>query len=206
MDWLHRSRCQCDTNTELDYRTVHRPESPALTGPYLLAATIYMILGRVIRLTDGEAHSLVRSNWITKLLVAGDILSFLTQSGGGGMLAAAKTTMQQSLAQDVIIGGLGLQIIFFGAFIVVAGIFHFRLVHVPTQSASGVPWQPRLCVLYVGSGLIMSRNVFRIIEYIMGNDGYLFRHEIFPYIFDAALMLGVMVVFGIWHPSRVINK
>ena len=122
------------------------------------------------------------------------------------MLAAARTASQQNLAQDVIIGGLGLQIIFFGAFIVVAGIFHFRMVRVRTRSASGVPWQRMLYVLYVGSGLILARNVFRIIEYIMGNDGYLLRHEIFPYIFDAALMFGVMVVFGIWHPSEIIDE
>ena len=122
------------------------------------------------------------------------------------MLAAAKTASQQNLAQDVIIGGLGLQIIFFGAFIVVAGIFHFRMVRVRTRSASGVPWQRMLYVLYVGSGLILARNVFRIMEYIMGNDGYLLRHEIFPYIFDAALMLVVMIVFGIWHPSKTIDE
>jgi hypothetical protein len=41
-----------------------------------------MILGRIIRLTDGEEHSLIRAKWLTKVFVAGDVLSFFTQSGG----------------------------------------------------------------------------------------------------------------------------
>ncbi len=53
-----------------------------LVAPALFAASIYMALGRIIRLTDGEAHSLVRTKWLTKIFVAGDIFSFLVQSSG----------------------------------------------------------------------------------------------------------------------------
>jgi hypothetical protein len=53
-----------------------------LLAPTLFAASIYMILGRIIRLTEGEEHSLIRAKWLTKVFVLGDVLSFLTQSGG----------------------------------------------------------------------------------------------------------------------------
>jgi hypothetical protein len=53
-----------------------------LLAPTLFAASIYMILGRIIRLTDGEQHSLIRARWLTKVFVGGDVLSFLAQSGG----------------------------------------------------------------------------------------------------------------------------
>jgi hypothetical protein len=53
-----------------------------LLAPTLFAASIYMVLGRIIRLTDGEEHSLIRANFLTKVFVAGDVLSFLNQSGG----------------------------------------------------------------------------------------------------------------------------
>ncbi len=53
-----------------------------LLAPALFAASIYMILGRIIRLVNGESHSPVRRTWLTKLFVAGDVLSFLTQSAG----------------------------------------------------------------------------------------------------------------------------
>lgn len=53
-----------------------------LVAPALFAATIYMELGRIIVLVDGEHHSIIKKRWLTKTFVCGDILSFLMQSGG----------------------------------------------------------------------------------------------------------------------------
>ncbi len=53
-----------------------------LVAPALFAATIYMELGRIIILVDGEHHSIIKKRWLTKTFVCGDILSFLMQSGG----------------------------------------------------------------------------------------------------------------------------
>jgi hypothetical protein len=53
-----------------------------LVAPAVFAASIYMELGRIIRLTDGTAFSLVKIKWLTKIFVGGDVLSFLMQSSG----------------------------------------------------------------------------------------------------------------------------
>lgn len=53
-----------------------------LLGPALFAASIYMILGRLINLLDAGNYSLIRPNWLTKVFVLGDLLSFFAQSGG----------------------------------------------------------------------------------------------------------------------------
>ena len=53
-----------------------------LLAPALFAASIYMVLGRLIRLVRGEKYSLVSINWVTKVFVLGDILSFGVQSTG----------------------------------------------------------------------------------------------------------------------------
>lgn len=53
-----------------------------LLGPALFAASVYMVFGRLIRLLGGERYSLIRVNWLTKIFVTGDVLSFLVQSGG----------------------------------------------------------------------------------------------------------------------------
>ena len=58
-------------------------------------------------------------------------------------------------------------------------------------------------VLYVTSGLIMVRNIVRVIEYAQGNGGYLLGHEFVLYVFDAVLMLAVMAILNIWHPSEI---
>jgi hypothetical protein len=53
-----------------------------LVAPALFAASIYMVLGRLIRFVHGEKYSLVRITWLTKVFVVGDILSFGLQATG----------------------------------------------------------------------------------------------------------------------------
>lgn len=134
--------------------------------------------------------------------------------------------------EKIIIAGLFTQLFFFGAFVIVAGVFHYRLVndkplqkrikhrttrnheHVSSTSSSmpitssrsvlnDTPWKRHLFNLYITSGLIMVRSIFRVIEYLQGNAGYLLSHEVFLYVFDAALMLAVMLLFNWFHPSEV---
>jgi hypothetical protein len=124
------------------------------------------------------------------------------------MLAKAKDNSGVKLGQNIITAGLGIQVVFFGLFIIVAGIFNYRLRAVPSLRSKqiSVPWQSYLFVLYGASFLIMIRSVFRIVEYVMGQDGYLLDHEIFLYIFDATLMFCAMVLLNVYHPSRIIHK
>ena len=132
---------------------------------------------------------------------------------------------------QIIIGGLFIQLVFFGLFIMVAGIFHYRLVNdlplqkrygpsmlfrfkkayqtekcskpsISQESLSDLPWKRHLFNLYFASALIMIRSTFRVIEYIGGNAGYLLSHEVFLYVFDAMLMLFVMLSFNLYHPSQ----
>lgn len=53
-----------------------------LVAPALFAASIYMELGRIVLMVDGERSLFIRRTWLTKLFVAGDVLSFLMQSSG----------------------------------------------------------------------------------------------------------------------------
>jgi hypothetical protein len=53
-----------------------------LIAPAFLAASIYMTLGRMIFMLDGEKFSLIRLKWLTKILVTGDAFSFLMQASG----------------------------------------------------------------------------------------------------------------------------
>jgi hypothetical protein len=53
-----------------------------LVAPSLVAASIYMVLGRIILLLDGEKHSMIKKKWLTKVFVLGDFLSFAVLSYG----------------------------------------------------------------------------------------------------------------------------
>ncbi|KAJ5737767.1 uncharacterized protein N7483_002892 [Penicillium malachiteum] len=179
-----------------------------LLAPSLFAASIYMILGRIIRLVDGDCNSIIRATRLTKIFVCGDVLSFLIQSGGGAMLSIAKTSSSLQLGEDVIVAGLIVQIIFFGFFIIVSVIFHKRMNERPTATSlsSAAQWERYMYVLYAASTMIMVRCIYRVIEYIQGSTGTLQSHEYFAYIFDATLMFLVMVIFIIFHPSQILKR
>lgn len=53
-----------------------------LLAPALLAASIYMLLGRIILVLQAESHALLKKKWLTKIFVTGDVLSFLLQGAG----------------------------------------------------------------------------------------------------------------------------
>ncbi|KAJ4249061.1 hypothetical protein NW762_012393 [Fusarium torreyae] len=154
-------------------------------------------------MVDGEGHVLIAKKWMTKTFVAGDVLSFVLQAGGGGYQASGTLEALQNGAK-VIIGGLLVQLIFFGVFITIAVAFDRSIRRSPTsRSHAGVPWKKHMLALYAGSMLIMVRSVFRAIEYLQGFDGYLLHHEAYLYIFDAVLMVLVMVLFNWVHPSEI---
>jgi hypothetical protein len=66
-------------------------------------------------------------------------------------------------------------------------------------SQGSVAWRRHLYVLYVTSALILIRSIFRVVEYLQGNDGYLISHEVFIYTMDALLMAIVMAIFAVWY-------
>lgn len=53
-----------------------------LIAPAFLAASIYMTLGRIIRMVHAEQYAVIRLSWMTKIFVTGDVLSFLMQASG----------------------------------------------------------------------------------------------------------------------------
>jgi hypothetical protein len=127
-----------------------------------------MILGRLMMRTDSTQYSVVRAKWVTKIFVTGDVFCFFIQSGGAGMLVQAKDQDGVKKGENIILGGLILQILIFGFFVVVAGIWHRRLEARPTPASSDISWQKMVRFLYAASIFITIRNSCRVVEYAMG--------------------------------------
>ncbi|KAL4925655.1 RTA1 domain-containing protein [Aspergillus undulatus] len=198
-------------------RAVSSKESPDWTlGPYiiqtlflllapaLLAASIYMLLGRIILVLKAESHAFLKKTWLTKVFVTGDVLSFVLQGAGGGIQSSGDVDNYKT-GEHIIVAGLFIQVFFFGFFMVIATHFYWNLQRFPIPRAHSLdlPWRKHLYVLYVTSFLIMVRSIFRLAEYLQGNDGYLLHHEIYLYVFDSLLMLLTMVILNVVHPYDI---
>ncbi len=132
----------------------------------------------------------------------------INNSIGASMLVNADTVSDMKNDQNIITGGLVFQLIFFGFFITVAGVFHLRINRDPTTRSMTltVPWQRYLFVMYASGGLIMVRSVFRVVEFVSGQNGPFLTTEVYAYIFDAVLMFLMMVLFNVFHPSSILTK
>jgi hypothetical protein len=103
------------------------------------------------------------------------------------------------------LGGLFFQLITFGLFVVAAVIFHMRMRKRGVSDPS-IKWEQTLMVLYTISGLIIFRNILRVVEYIGGRQGPLLRIEWPIYVFDAVPMAATMLVFLVWYPTLLRSR
>ncbi|KAL2859930.1 RTA1 domain-containing protein [Aspergillus lucknowensis] len=173
-----------------------------------------MVLGRLITFLGAERLSLVRVKWMTAIFVTGDVIAFLAQAAGGGIMAGGSVDDFER-GEKITIGGLGVQLAFFGGFMITCASFHHRIRKSPTPEATSLAsrvrgkrmrsWETILVGLYIASILILVRSIFRLVEYVQGNNGYLISHEVFMYVFDSSLMFITMVVMNICHPSMVLS-
>ena len=176
-----------------------------LVPPSLFAASIYMTLGRIIRGLGptAESCSLIGVNWLTRFFVLGDAFAFLVQATGAGMAASGDTMAE--MGEHVVVGGLVIQVLFFGLFVAAAVVFQLRFQAMigPGGAEPAMAWRGMMNMLYGASVLILARCVFRIVEYAMGMEAYLLTHEWTLYVFDGLLMVAVMVIFYWWYPSEI---
>ncbi|KAJ5488976.1 RTA1 domain protein [Penicillium diatomitis] len=171
-----------------------------LLAPVLFAASVYMVLGRLIRSIGADEHSIIPVRWLTRTFVSSDIICFLVQGSGSGLMAMGSSA---SMGKSIVLAGLAIQVLMFGLFIVVSFEFERRLNRTASVGRFdiSVQWKIHLRVLNVVCALILVRSVFRVIEYALGNDGYLLSHEWSIYIFDSVPMTAVMALWAKWHPG-----
>jgi hypothetical protein len=113
-----------------------------------------------------------------------------------------------AIGEWMIIVGLIIQLISFGLFGLTALIFHARIRKAPTARSCQVDqsWINTMYMLYGVSGLIILRSGFRIVEFVMGADGYPLTHEWTLYVFDTVPMLVVALLFNLWYPNNLSRK
>ncbi|KAG5806206.1 hypothetical protein H9Q74_000663 [Fusarium xylarioides] len=176
-----------------------------LLGPSLITASIYMILSKIIIALDADIYSLVPVKVIPKVFIFGDVVSLAAQFTGAGILVNATSVSQPRTAQLIIIGGLAFQIYFFGFFTSVLHIVHSRIIDNPTRLTTNlaIPWKRWIIVLYIACGLVITRSVYRVIEYATGPLGILQGTEIYFYVFDAGFIFLATLLLNIFHPRQL---
>jgi hypothetical protein len=102
---------------------------------------------------------------------------------------------------DVLKGGLILQIVAFGFFLLIS--FRFHLISKSYREEwPETRWKTMLWALNAGSTIIFVRSIYRLIEFSQGFQGYLFTHDWNFFLFESAFMLIVLAIFSVYHPAQ----
>lgn len=86
-----------------------------LCAPPLLAATVYMVLGRMIRAFDAEHLSSMRPKWLTFVFAMNDVICFCTQVGGAGVQVTGDPKVMD-IGKKVVLAGLIFSLFVFALF------------------------------------------------------------------------------------------
>ena len=201
---------RADSHYHLDVKTPFIIQTLLIfLAPILLSASVYMFLGRIIIAAGGQQFSFIRVTWLTKIFVVGDIVCFLVQAGGASILVNSDSASTINNAQNIILGGLALQIMFFALFLSVAIVWEVRVRSQPLWTLcaeSGLLLGRTLLSLYLVGVFITIRSIYRLAEYKSGQNGYFSSNEWPAYAFDAFLMAVVMAIALFWYTVELRPK
>ncbi|KAF2166974.1 hypothetical protein M409DRAFT_66474 [Zasmidium cellare ATCC 36951] len=171
-----------------------------LPAPIFLAATMYMLIRRIIESLEANELSPLRPSLMSKLFVAGDIICFAVQMAGIGLSVTTSASLQRTGGVVVVIG-LVFQVLVFLVFVILVWKFFSRCKE--QVGSDTIAWKRYIIALLAASGLIVLRNLVQGIQHAAGKESYVATHEAFAYVFDAVPMLGVVGVFAVFHPGRL---
>ncbi|UKZ78943.1 hypothetical protein TrVFT333_006690 [Trichoderma virens FT-333] len=182
--------------------------------PPLLELSNYHILGRIFYYVPHCAP--IPASRV--LITFGGLMALVeTLNAVGAALSAnpSASPSQQSLASNLIIAVLVIQLGVILIFICLAAIFHTRCTRAAVQTKAV---NTLLITLYTSMTLIFIRCIYRLVEHT-GNTKIdiadiealrrlspLLRYEVFFYIFEATLMLLNSVLWNVWNPGRFLPK
>ena len=194
-------------------------DDPTSVGPFILqnllilvatpflAASVYMSLGRIITSLNAQRYSVINLRWVTKIYVLIDIACIFSQFIGAALPASGDPS-SITKARVILLAGLITQLVALSLFIFTSWHVHHSIKKNPPElllKDTSLRWQNYFRAIEVVTVLMIVRSLVRTIEYLQGGGGYVISHEWFIYVFDAALMALVMVIFLVIYPGRLVR-
>ena len=177
-----------------------------IIAPVFNAAIAYVLLGRLMHAV-GDQHSLIRPKLVARIFIICDIFSFIIQISGAGLLASATTDPDRAkTGENILLGGLGINLVSFALFCVQLFYFDYRTRKSPPEVPGGSMfqkgWRQFLYIIYISSTLILIRQIYRVMEFAQGFTGYLAVHEVYFYIFDTIPIYLCTTIFVFFFPAN----
>ncbi|KAH8815992.1 RTA1 like protein [Xylogone sp. PMI_703] len=183
-------------------------------GPVFIAAAIYLCLGRIV-VVYGEEISRIKPRSYTLFFMGCDVISLVVQAVGGGIAASAPITNQPMIdaGTHVLVAGLSFQVASLFAFSVCSLEYLWRVKkHKDMRNPKFADlyntkkFRRFLISLFIATGCLFVRTVFRAVELSGGFKGKLANNEVEFMILDGVMVIIACFCLTILHPGRGFQK
>ena len=177
-----------------------------LLGPITLALVNYRVVSILLAATGKKATFLggrvsLSAKPIAKIFFISDVVCLFVQAGGGGLLAIADANANR-VGTAIVLSGLAIQLVFFSG-------FTWILWQVATKHELGLTSVPSLRPVFSGlTGtiiLLYIRNIFRVVEFASGSEGYAATHEWVFNVFETLPIFLALVLYAIYHFGKLLE-
>ncbi|GAA5823601.1 hypothetical protein JCM11251_000693 [Rhodosporidiobolus azoricus] len=177
-----------------------------ILAPCFFSATIYGILGMIVR-SIGREYSLLRPSFYLILFCTMDLIAIVVQAVGGGMAAIAlKNDDSSSNGTHIMVAGVAIQLFAMICFCILGLDVWRRARKDRSYQNRPHPQQGRLRAIAFGltfsSIWLLIRCIYRVIELAEGWTGYLMTHEPYFCVLDAMCMVFAQGVFMFTWPNN----
>ncbi|KAG8718704.1 hypothetical protein FRC08_004611 [Ceratobasidium sp. 394] len=178
-------------------------------SPCGFIATVYVLLSQLAFHLHAEKLLIIGPNILTKVFVTSDVVTLIIQAGGAS-LAISQDENIRDLSKKIFLAGLILQVISFGVYLIVLGVFISRVKKQQSVQWSGStesksqPWRRLVTALIISCVGITVRCIYRTIEGGQGHSGYLATHEVYFYVLDCLPLLCAIAVYNVVWPPVVL--
>ncbi|KAF9041202.1 RTA1-like protein [Panaeolus papilionaceus] len=180
-----------------------------LLSPCAFIATTYMLLGRMALSLNSERHLLIRRQWITKIFVTSDVVTFLIQAVGGSLPAIDDGLLD--LGHSIFLIGIVIQLVSFFVYTILFVVFTWKLYHLESdvwRKDRHKKWYNRWQALPMALGVscigILIRSAFRVAEGVGGFDSGLRTSEPHFYALDVLPLFFAISIYIPFWPGRFI--
>ncbi|PLB50918.1 RTA1 like protein [Aspergillus steynii IBT 23096] len=191
-------------------------------GPAFFGAAIYLCLGRIIIIHEGEDVSRLRPRSYTIVFVTCDVISLILQAAGGAITSSATDNAVRDMGVKVMIAGLAFQVAALGLFMAFGVDFavrsNARFVRFrPTEPRktpnpefvairAGKKWKLFLIGISTATVTIFIRSFFRVFELNGGFHSRLANNEPALMVLDGAMVSVACLWLTVMHPGVVMAR
>ncbi|KAF6063599.1 RTA1 like family protein [Candida albicans] len=191
-------------------------QSVALTiAPAFIMAGVYFLFGQLV-VIHGRQYSVLKPMWYSYFFITADVVSLLIQAAGGGIASVASSTIKINSRSDLIVDcPYGRRSIsnYFKLLLNVKSVRGHRHTHLEKYynekfaSIRQIPlFDYMVLAMTIAVIVVYIRCVYRVAELAEGWGGYLFTHEPYLMILDAAMIAIAGLIFIPFHPVWVFGK